>query len=208
MRSKFLRNGLLVSLVAVVALGSVIALNRHASGELSFKQLKGVLYEVPAQPGQTANFSIAILADTDRRIVLDELSLIPVNGFMTPQLTHVAHFARGSGYIPSATNWPPVAVNGESAVKILKFTGAIINPNVHKGNASQIIVFGVSGSITKSAYAFAGIKLTYSANGVRYSSSIFKGGLLCVFRFNRVLSTDQENLCQALRQSVASSLAK
>lgn len=192
-RSRKLGMALLAVLVSATAIA--VAFTATSSPSLNFN-VAGVYYGgVLTNPGDVADFSVVLASSSSKSITLLGLSLVPLPGFATPKLVHVALLGRSRNHPAGTTGWPPRTNIGNDVYPTRSATGTriVIGPG-----RLPILVYGVTGSRPGRLYGAAGVILRFRVDGVIETAEAFAGGFDCVQEFSRVATREQLRWCDRL----------
>lgn len=158
---------------------------------------------IDLSPGQVAVFSAVLATQTPATIVLVSAALIPLPGYATPRLVHLALLHPPTGDMPAATSgWPP-ANPPHGTWSLLPFAGAKVT-TVTSSESTPIVLYGVSsGSVAGRVLAAGGLEVTYRLGGAQYQATSYGGGEVCVVPDAAHESAKQTAACTASFNKVA-----
>jgi hypothetical protein len=145
-----------------------------------------------ANPGRVADFSAVLESSSAARITVLGVSLVPLPGFATPKLVHVALLTNSRDYPAGTTGWPPRSGVGTGVYPTRAAIGAQINIGMRQ---LPIIVYGVTGSKSGRLYAVAGINVRFRVDGVTDTALVLAGGFDCVQSFSSAATHTEMKWC-------------
>jgi hypothetical protein len=170
---KSLRSAALVLVTVVAACaagGSVLTGCSSTAGPLRSFAVKGqpIVTDagVAVVPGQSEDATTYVINSSADPVTLISASLMPVAGFPTATLKHVA-VNTTRHIIGVGTNWPP-------GTPVRAFEGAQLP------HGESTITFAISGQNADVNYATAGLKITYRYQGQEYNVIAWSAVLACV----------------------------
>jgi hypothetical protein len=153
----------------------------------------GVYYGgVSATPSDVADFSALLESSSTARITVLAISLVPLPGFSTPKLVHVALLKSNKAFPAGTTGWPPNSGDGAGVYATRSAIGASIR--IGKGQL-PILVYGVSGTTSGRLYAVAGINVRFRVDGAIRTAIVLAGGFDCVQHFSGFATHSQMKWC-------------
>jgi hypothetical protein len=147
-------------------------------------------------PGQVVDFPVEVENPGAQAAVLLSATLIPVPGFPTPRLVHLAVLDEHRERVTSAVGWPPSDTKcsvgptgrctGKGTTKVFPsrpLRGFVVLPHDRHGPGPlpDMIEYGVVGS-RPGQYGTAGLALRYRIGSADYVVNLYAGGLDCVAR--------------------------
>ncbi|MGO8958965.1 MAG: hypothetical protein ACLQFR_16575 [Streptosporangiaceae bacterium] len=117
-------------------------------------------------PGQPVDATTYVINSSRDPVTLVSASVVPVSGFPTATLSHLA-VDTTLHLIGAGRNWPP-------PVPVRPFAGAKLS------HGESRITFAITGRRTGVSYATAGLKITYTYHGQVYSVTAWSAVLACV----------------------------
>jgi hypothetical protein len=143
---------------------------------------------VIVRPGEVAVFSAPLLSYTNLVVTLLSARLIPVPGFPTPRLAHLAMLGSSdNGYPAGTSGWPPrrhFTLNSSVRISLRPFHGDRVDTAIPKKGAGlpPTVLYGVVGERPHTVYATAGLELTYRYGGSDYTIPVYQGGAACLIK--------------------------
>lgn len=187
--------GVATFVVLVSATAITVALTAASGPSLNFN-VAGVYYGgVLTNPGDVADFSVILQSSSSKSITLLGLSLVPLPGYATPKLVHVALLGRSRNHPAGTTGWPPRTNIGNDVYPTRSAFGTriVIGPG-----RLPILVYGVTGSRPGRLYGAAGVNLRFRVDGMVQTTEAFAGGFDCVQKFSRIATRAQLRRCDRL----------
>jgi len=176
----------------VVAVAITLTVTNTPAEAVNFNAA-GVYYGgVVSNPGHVADFSAILQSSSSERITVLGVSLIPLPGFATPRLVHIALLDNSKRYPAGTTGWPPLDGVGTQVYSTRTAIGAKILIGLKQ---LPIIVYGVTGSKSGHLYAVAGVNVRFRVNGAIHTAIVLAGGFDCVQQFSRVASHNELSWC-------------
>ncbi len=189
------RLGVATFVVLVSATAIAVALTATSGPWINFN-VAGVYYGgVLTNPGDDADFSVILQSSSSKSITLLDLSLVPLPGFATPKLVHVALLGRSRNHPAGTTGWPPRTDIGNDVYPTRPAFGTRIE--IGPGRL-PILVYGVTGSRSGRLYGAAGVNLRFRVDGMVQTAEAFAGGFDCVQIFSRMATPAQLRQCYRL----------
>jgi hypothetical protein len=148
----------------------------------------------PVSPGQDADATAYVMNSGNQRVRLLSATVVPVPGYRPGVLDHVG-VATTLGAVGVGTNWPP-------GVPVKAFRGASL------GKGESRIIFGISGAHAGSAYAAAGIRITYEYQNREYSVVAWAGLMGCVAPPGQQGNADKSRYCNAMGNRLTAAVRK
>jgi len=141
--------------------------------------------------GQVVDFPVMVQNNGAQPAVLLSAVLIPVPGFRTPRLVHLAVLKEHLGIETSAVGWP-ISVQGcyikqgrclgkNEVLATRPMKGFVVLPHGRHGPGplSDMIEYGVVGT-RLGRYGAAGLLVSYRVGGSIQTARLLDGGLVCV----------------------------
>jgi hypothetical protein len=180
------------AVLAVVVVAITLVGTNSPGPTVNFRAAGVYFGGVPANPGESADFSATLLSSSSANITLLGISEVPLPGFATPRLVHVALLESSRHYPSGTTGWPPRSGAGAQVYPTRPAIGARIR--IGKGQL-PIVVYGVTGSKSGRLYAVAGVKVRFSVNGAVHTALVLAGGFDCVQKFSDVATHSETSWC-------------
>jgi hypothetical protein len=126
---------------------------------------------VATAPGQPADYTGFLANHTGHVVTLKSATLLPLKGFRTPRLVHLA-VEPTREFAASETGWPPAGDN----LHLVPFAGA----HVSRGRRVQILYAVVAGKVGE--YGDAGIRVTVVVGSSPATVDVLSAAGTCVKR--------------------------
>ena len=174
----FTRLALVVLVVGALVTAALVLAGRYRAVTMTPYSM-GV--GVPTTPSRINDLSFTFKSVPHTQIRITQVAVVPLRGFLTPKVVGVL-FADRPDSLSNYRDWPPRTPPGSTwSAAVLGMVPAYASP-VTLGHVNTLLV-GFRTATLHSAYAIAGLKLTYLRRGVSHTAVLSQGAapdVLCV----------------------------